>query len=193
MKKQEKVNKVSRGPGRPQYEIKWPRGKFTFTDLMTLNEVNTQTGKGKFCSKLTLIKGLKRDAKAKSNSLIIQLKGVLAPSNSKSGLGRKQLVYCRRSMIRTPKNDEVTVDVSQDTKDYETTKAALLAPSPDEVVIAEPVSALEVTAQVVPVITIAPAPEVAPEVTVTPPVAVADVAPLSDLVVEAPPGPRISE
>jgi hypothetical protein len=199
MKKQEKV---SNGPGRPQYEIKWPRSKFTFTDLMIANEVDPKTGKGNLCSKLTLVKGLKRELKGNS-SLIIKLKDVFAPPNSKNGLGRKQLVYSRRSMVRNPnntKNEEVTTDVSQDTKDYEAQKAALLAPSseivmaPEVVVITpEPIPAPEpiptaLTDQIVPVVTITPpAPEVTPEVTLASPAAVAEVAPASELAAVAAP------
>lgn len=91
--------KVSKkGPGRPQYQIKWPTGKFTFTDLEIENGVNPDTGKGKDCTTLTLRKGLKRDQGKRGYSLIVLLKGVLAEPNNKKGLGRKQLVYARRTV-----------------------------------------------------------------------------------------------
>lgn len=156
-----KKNSKSNGPGRPQYEIKWPRGKFTFTDLEIENGVNPKTGKGKNCTTLTLRKGLKRDQAKRGHSVIVCLKDILAEPNSKSGLGRKQLVYARRSMAekyataksapRKAKAD-VTVDVantptapvdavSQGTVDYEAQKAALLAPTPAVTITPDPTPA----------------------------------------------------
>jgi hypothetical protein len=142
----------NRGPGRPQYQIKWPKGKFTFTDLETENGVNPNTGKGKECTTLTLRKGLKRDLAKRNRSEIVILKGVLAEPNSKNGLGRKQLVYARRVVADkfeakaksvAPAKDKAKskpapevstatpVDaVSKDTTDYEAQKAALLATTP---------------------------------------------------------------
>ena len=153
-----KKNSKSNGPGRPQYEIKWPRGKFTFTDLEIENGVNPKTGKGKNCTTLTLRKGLKRDQAKRGHSVIVCLKDILAEPNSKSGLGRKQPVYARRSVAekyatktsapRKAKAD-VTVNVSttapvdavsQSTVDYEAQKAALLAPTPAVTITPEPVA-----------------------------------------------------
>ena len=99
-KSKSKVNKVNaiRGRGRPAYQTKWPIGKFTLTDLMVLNGVNPETGKGKFCSKLTLIKGLERDRNFKGNSIIVKTEETRKPI-SESGLGRKCFVYVRRSKL----------------------------------------------------------------------------------------------
>lgn len=157
MKKNNKSKSKSNGPGgpgRPQYEIKWPRGKFTFTDLEVENGVNPETGKGKNCTTLTLRKGLKRDLAKRSHSVIAQLDGVLAEPNSKSGKGRKQLVYIRRVKTDAAKTHkgktkaDVTVDissttdaVSQSTTDYEAQKAALLAPTPAVTITPEPTPA----------------------------------------------------
>ena len=112
-KSKSKVNKVNaiRGRGRPAYQTKWPIGKFTLTDLMVLNGVNPQTGKGKFCSKLTLIKSLERDRLLKNNSFIVKTDETKKPI-SESGLGRKCFVYVRRSKLNKSKvNADVTVPI----------------------------------------------------------------------------------
>lgn len=83
------------GPGRPSYSVKWPKGKFTFQDLCELNGVNFETGKGKFCTKLTLRKHLAADAARKGKSLIVQLDESREPSSA-NGLGRKVFVYISR-------------------------------------------------------------------------------------------------
>lgn len=153
-----KKNSKSNGPGRPQYEIKWPRGKFTFTDLEIENGVNPKTGKCKNCTTLTLRKGLKRDHAKRGHSVIVCLKDILAEPNSKSGLGRKQLVYARRSMAEkyataksAPRKAKADVSVnvstapvdavSQSTVDYEAQKAALLAPTPAVTITPDPTPA----------------------------------------------------
>ena len=176
-----KKNSKSNDPGRPQYEIKWPRAKFTFTDLEIENGVNPNTGKGKNCTTLTLRKGLKRDQAKRGHSVIVCLKDILAEPNSKSGLGRKQLVYARRSMAEKYANKtsaprkakaDVPVNVStapvdatsQATVDYEAQKAALLAPTPAVTITPDP--------------TPAPVAEVAPE-PVTEAAPVAETAPVS--------------
>jgi hypothetical protein len=142
------------GPGRPRYATKWPRGKFTFTDLEIENEVDPNTGKGKNCTTLTLRKALKRELANRKTGAVLQLKGTLAEPNSKAGLGRKQFVYARRTVAEkmtakgsaprktvepsaasvaiaespAPESVEVTAtDVSQETKDYEALKASLLS------------------------------------------------------------------
>lgn len=119
--------------GRPSYEVKWPRGKFTFNDLMVLNGVDPETGKGPNCAKLTLVNHLKKDLARKGHSTIVKLDELAPPANGK--LGRKQFVFQKRVQA-TDKQDKgsvketVTVDVSKETKDYEAQKAALLAPDP---------------------------------------------------------------
>lgn len=162
------------GPGRPHYVVRWPRGKFTFTDLEIENGVNPKTGKGKNCTTLTLRKALKRELSNRRSGAVVHLKDTLADPNSKSGLGRKQYVYTRRTGVTASKASaprkaaaaaaaDVTVNVSQATQDYEAQKAALLAP--------------------IPVVTITPAPTpapVAPEVTPEAAPVAADPAPTAE-------------
>ena len=150
MKNKTKTNKskkntaATRGPGRPQYTPVIPRSKFTFSDFEEANGVNPNTGKGEKCTTLTLRKWLKRNLLGRQ-SLVVHLKGITAEPTSENGLGRKQYVYQRRSLAGNKptvkaapdksstveaSTPEVTVDVSQATKDYEATKAALgIAPA----------------------------------------------------------------
>ena len=93
---------INRGPGRPAYQVKWPSCKFTMADLLDKNEVTQNTGKGKFCTKLTLVKALDRDNAKGNDSVIVKLVETREP-NSKSGLGRKTFVYVRRSVLHTLK------------------------------------------------------------------------------------------
>jgi len=152
-----KNKNINRGPGRPAYDIKWPNGKFTFDDLCEANGVNPKTGKGKFCTKLTLRKGIKRDAASRGRSEIVLLKDEQREPNSKSGLGRKTFVYIRRSKLQTLKAaSKSTASVNVGTKavkpakvkatkspataavDYEAMKANLLAPMPAVSITPEP-------------------------------------------------------
>jgi len=162
MSKNKNAKKTDKkGPGRPSYQIKWPTGKFTFTDLMIANEVNPETGKGKFCTKLTLRKGIDKDMfhldkngnidkdKPRRDSLIVKTDETRPPE---SGLGRNSFVYVRRSKLQSTKSTK-SKGTSKATVDYEAQKAALLAPvvditppepvsTPDPVVTApEPVTA----------------------------------------------------
>ncbi len=106
----------TRGPGRPKYTPDYPRKKlWTFTDLEDANGVNPNTGKGKFCTTLTLRKELARDMflpftsgkrKGKpnrnapnSNSIVVLMEDLQASSNSDKGLGRKQNVYILRAKL----------------------------------------------------------------------------------------------
>lgn len=158
------------GVGRPKYNVKWPNRKFTMADLMVANEVNPKTGKGKLCTKLTLVKALQRDMfmldaktgkpdmeRPRRNSMIVRVKDETREPNSKTGLGRKTYVYIRREKVANVTKD-VTKDVTvaksspKSTESYEAHKAALLAP----------------------VVTIAPAPTPAP----------AEVAPVAEPVAE---------
>ena len=162
-------------PGRPMYNPVIPRGKFTMTDFCTANGVNPKTGKGKQCSKLTLIKFLGRK---QGKALVMKVKGETTDPNSKSGLGRKAFLYTRRAGVTAPKSTiaktapkatrktrkakDVTVNVgiSPSTANYEAQKAALLAPTPAVVTPApaptpadEPVAAtLEATPENSPVL-----------------------------------------
>lgn len=158
-------------PGRPMYDPSFPRTKeFTFTDFEIANGVNPKTGKGKECTTLTLRKWLKRDKAKVGHSVLVRIKGVTADPMSKKGLGRRAYLYSLRSKVnatRTPKAaTPAPSDVSEATKSYEATKAALLSDT-----------SVPVTA---------PAPEPTPEVTPTPapetaPVeAVAETAPVAN-------------
>lgn len=151
-----KKNSKSNGPGRPRYSVKWPRGKFTFTDLEIENGVNPKSGKGKECTTLTLRKAVKRELGNRRSGAIVLVKDTLAEPNSKSGLGRKQLVYTRRPGVTAQKATaaprkakvtapDVTVNVSQATTDYEAQKAALLAPTPAVTITPDPTPAPEAT------------------------------------------------
>lgn len=179
-------------PGRPMYDPKWPRAKeFTFRDLCEAQGMRF-TAKGKYvqgsgeCTPLTMRKFLKRDKASRGHSVLVLLDATADP-NSRKGLGRKAHLYSLRNRVstRTAKAPEATpADVSQSTKDYEATKAALLADT-----------SVPVTAPVTPEATPAPAPEVtptpAPEVTA--PAAVAETAPIANETpapqVEAAPAP----
>ena len=44
-----------KSPGRPKYVPVIPKSKFTMSDFCEANGVSLKTGKGKSCSKLTLI------------------------------------------------------------------------------------------------------------------------------------------
>ena len=168
--KQVKTGKV--GPGRPKYEPTFPRtNKWTFNQFCEVNGISLETGKGEFCSVLTLRKYLKRDmftasGRIRSNSLVIDT-GELAPPSSDTGLGRKSKLLQLRSKIagkgdNTPivkKSDtakEITVNVGTDstpdidptpietsnTAAYEAKKAALLGDTlPAPSVPSEPATA----------------------------------------------------
>lgn len=150
-----KTKNINRGPGRPAYEVKWPTSRFTMADLMERNGVNLKTGKGKFCTKLTLVKALARDLAKRGHSFIVKLDETREP-NSKSGLGRKTFVYLRRSKLdtlKTARKSTATVNVgtkapkvrtpkvTSTTADYEAQKAALLAPTPAVTIAPEPAPA----------------------------------------------------
>ena len=101
---------VTQGPGRPKYTPAYPRKKlWTFTDLEDANGVNPNTGKGKFCTTLTLRKFLKRDmfiltkkgkvVRPNPDSTVVLMEDLQASSNSTKGLGRKQYVYLLRAKL----------------------------------------------------------------------------------------------
>lgn len=159
-----KNTKVSNGPGRPRYEPIIPKTKFTFRRFEEINGVKPN-GRGPNCTRLTLRKFMDKDmyyhnkkghrAQLNPKSKIVLLDMQL-PADSKTGKGRKQLVYCLRELasniklpkttsapakdvktsevakvtrkVRTPKL--TTVDVSTSTSEYEAKKAELLAPTP---------------------------------------------------------------
>ena len=99
-------------PGRPRYEMKFPRGaEWTFTQLMAANGVETDKsskrfGKGEKCSMLTLRKNLDFFLYAKTangkvskrkgldpKSVVVIVEGVTAEPDSSTGLGRRATLY----------------------------------------------------------------------------------------------------
>lgn len=123
------------GVGRPKAAINVPNKKFTFADLVAENPHVTP---------LTLRKFIKRDmftknGKTNNKSELVLVEGDKREPNSTLGLGRKTLVYSKRSRLnglKDAKKTKVTVDVGvgadatvvAPVADYEATKAALLAP-----------------------------------------------------------------
>lgn len=157
------------GPGRPMYNPVIPRGKFTIAEFCEANGVNPKTGKGKACSKLTLIKFLGRK---QGKALIVRVKGETANPNSKKGLGRKAFLYTRRAGVTVPKATAAPVKQTRTrkataptaTSDYEATKSALLAPTPAVVITPDPTPAPETA----PVVDVAPVSEPVAETVATP-------------------------
>lgn len=141
------VKTEKRGPGRPAKQIKWPNGKFTFANLMVRNGVNLTTGKGSFCTKLTLNKALARDLALGKKSVIVRLAETRKP---KGGIGRSSFVYELRNktaQAKPAKRNKTTVTVGTD---YEAQKAALLTPTPAVVITTpEPAPVTETPAPVV--------------------------------------------
>lgn len=177
-------------PGRPKYVPVIPRGKFTMIEFCIANGVNPKNGKGKNCSKLTLIKFLKRK---EGKALVQKVKDELAEPTSKKGLGRKAFLFQRRegvtmptptitlrakgksakaaSATPAPKRKYTRKATSTATADYEATKAALLAPA--VTITPDPTPAPEATPAPEPVAeTAAPAEPVAAEVATTEPASV---------------------
>jgi hypothetical protein len=151
-----KKNTTHKGPGRPKYEPIIPKSRFTMADFCEANGVDLKTGKGENCAKLTLIQFLARDRKRKGQSLIVRLKETFAEPNSKSGLGRKAMVYQLRSKFEAHKAKTAPIRKSAapvTTEDYETQKAAILAPVAEinPTPAAEPVKEVQPTAEVAPV------------------------------------------
>lgn len=179
--KKQGVAAVHEHPGRPRYEMKFPRGaEWTFTQLMAVNGVETDKGSKKFgkgdnCTMLTLRKNLKHDmfrldGKVNSRSLVLEVKGVTAEPDSALGLGRRATLFRLRA-IPTVKAKVVKAKVvkatvikakvvkakskakTSPTAKYEATKAALFA-LPETTIVTAPVAPAPVAE------TPAPAPEV---------------------------------
>lgn len=133
----------SRGPGRPMYQPVIPKGKFTMADFCEANGVDVKTGKGKNCSKLTLIKFMGRK---QGKAMIRKVKGELAAPANKNGLGRKSFLYERipgtvatksTKAVKAAKSTKAPKAAKSTASDYEATKAALLAPTPAVVITPE--------------------------------------------------------
>lgn len=160
------MKNTSNGPGRPAYSMKWPRGRFTFIELMKFNGVNPKTGKGKtkrnYTTRLTVWNWLNKCRKGR-NAFIERMEETADPKN---GTGRRAYVYrvipglrpakvaatakpvTRKARTVVAKVTKVTrkprtPKVTSTTADYEAQKAALLAPS-------APVVAVKVEAPIVP-------------------------------------------
>ena len=140
------VKKVKVGPGRPKYNPVFPKGNFTFSDFLTVNGVDPETGKGENCTMLTLRKWMKKDASRHQRSEVVRVQGELAAPDSDNGKGRKKFVFCLRdknavavkspAKAKTPtkakskaKSKSKGKSKTNPTADYEATKAALLAPA----------------------------------------------------------------
>lgn len=167
------------GPGRPLYVPKFPRkDEWTMNDFCKANSVDVETGKGPNCSKLTLIKWMARDKARKGRSLVKRLDHT-APPSSENGLGRKAFLFSLREKLApgsdveapapvtaevpavnepvttdAPAPGEASVDVSEATKSYEATKAALLGTSVPITDIAAPAPQAEpvIDAEAVPAV-----------------------------------------
>jgi hypothetical protein len=159
------------GPGRPKYQPKLPRGKFTMNELCQENGVSLKTGKGSNCSKLTLVKFVARELSNRRSGLVVKVKDETSEPNSRKGLGRKPFLFMRRpNALKAAAKSNVSVSLNT-TDAYEAQKEALgIAGTP--------------TAPVTPAAP-APTPEPAPVAEVTAPVA--ETAPVAAPVTDAAP------
>lgn len=135
-----KVTKSYDHPGRPAYIPVIPRGRFTMNDLCEENGVSLKTGKGKNCSRLTLVKWVAKQLGNKRSGLIVKVKDETSEPNSRKGLGRKAFLYIRRtqaSNLKTAAKSNVSVKMTT-TADYEATKAALLGTNVPAVAVTTP-------------------------------------------------------
>jgi hypothetical protein len=173
-----KVTKSYDHPGRPAYIPVIPRGRFTMNDLCEENGVSLKTGKGKLCSRLTLVKWVAKQLGNKRSGLIVKVKDETSEPNSRKGLGRKAFLYIRRTMkdgLKTAAKSNVAVKMNT-TADYEKVKADLLGTSVPAVTVTPETPAPVAPAPVTETATVA-APEpvgatapVAPEVPAAAPV-----------------------
>jgi hypothetical protein len=142
-----KVTKSYDHPGRPAYIPVIPRGRFTMNDLCEENGVNLKSGKGKNCSRLTLVKWVAKQLGNKRSGLIVKVKDETSEPNSKKGLGRKAFLYIRRVVakdgLKTAAKSNVSVKMTPTTESYEATKAALLGTPAPAVTVAAPTPAAE--------------------------------------------------
>jgi hypothetical protein len=135
-----KVTKSYDHPGRPAYIPVIPRGRFTMNDLCEANGVSLKTGKGKNCSRLTLVKWVAKQLGNKRSGLIVKVKDETSEPNSRKGLGRKAFLYIRRVVkdgLKTAAKSTVTVKMNT-TADYEKTKAELLGTNVPAVAVSTP-------------------------------------------------------
>lgn len=99
MKGKNKMNKRNKA-GRPRYTPTVPNGKFTFGQFCEANGM-TRDADGNYsggkCTPLTLRHFLRDQKNKGSRSEVVVVKGVTKAPNGESGLGRKAMVYIRRS------------------------------------------------------------------------------------------------
>lgn len=115
---------TNQGPGRPSAKVLWPKGKFTFLALCVLNgatdaEGNDLPKKERRMCKLTLRNHLKRDMFKEDadgeltipnpKSEIIVVKGEKGDCVAENGLGRKPILYVRRSVAAASRKAKATV------------------------------------------------------------------------------------
>ena len=190
--KNAKQNKHSH-PGRPRRQVTIPKAKvFSFSDIQDANGCNSNPQSKTYgkaltkdgCTTLCLRNFLKRDNARKGKSLIVKVKGVTAEPNSKSGLGRRKDLYCRRvdkdsisnSTPKAPRKSRTPKSTGCSTTDYEAMKEAICNPSPVTTPEAPVASLVVNVATITPEAT--PAPVIAPVVENPTPVAAPETAPV---------------
>jgi hypothetical protein len=180
-------------PGRPRYDIKWPKSReFTKKQICETNDIdmrrkvngklNGNWGKGPCCTLLTINKGVARDLAKRGHSVLIRLKETAEP-DSESGLGRRATLYCLRVKGASVKHATVAPKVStvKTPRKARTPKSTSQTPTADKLdaihaILAQP--STPTPALTVPAVVIAPeAPAPAPEAAPAPAAPVAEVAP----------------
>jgi hypothetical protein len=142
---------TKQGPGRPEAKVLWPKGKFTFLALCILNGATDATGKAlpkkerRMCT-LTLRNHLRRDMFKEAadgtltpnpKSEIVIVKGEKGDVTAESGLGRKPLLYIRRSVAAASRKAKATVRKAKATVSVPVSDPAPAPATP----IADPVTA----------------------------------------------------
>lgn len=113
--------KTNRGPGRPKAEINIPNKKFTFADLMAANTHVTPLTLRKFLANDMFVadkNGIPDRTKPRRNSTLILVKGEKRAPAGEKGLGRKTLVYIKRTRLNalsTAKKSSVSVPITDNT------------------------------------------------------------------------------
>ena len=134
----------TRGVGRPESKVIWPKGRFTREQAYQLNGCYEKPAR---VCKLTVINHLNESLKGK-DSVLIRLKDEFGKSTSEAGLGRKPFIYIRRSVheagkknvanLRKAKASTVTVPMTDSTP---APAAPVADATPSVPVTADPVTA----------------------------------------------------
>lgn len=147
---------TNQGPGRPSAKVLWPKGKFTFLALCVLNgatdaEGNDLPKKERRMCKLTLRNHLKRDMFKEDadgeltipnpKSEIIVVKGEKGDCVAENGLGRKPILYVRRSVAAASRKAKATVRKAKANVTVPVADAAPAAPVITPEPVADPVTA----------------------------------------------------